>query len=31
MVILQKINKNQMVKLLDAMKREGADNQYWVF
>ena len=29
MVILQKINKNQMVKLLDAINREGVDNQFW--
>ena len=26
---LQKINKNQMVKLLDAINREGVDNQFW--
>lgn len=29
MVILQKINKNQMVKLLDAINREEVDNQFW--
>lgn len=29
MVKLQKINKNQMVKLLDAINREGVDNQFW--
>ena len=29
MVISQKINKNQMVKLLDAINREGVDNQFW--
>lgn len=26
---LQKLNKNQMVKLLDAINREGVDNQFW--
>ena len=26
---LQKINKNQTVKLLDAINREGVDNQFW--
>lgn len=26
---LQKINKNQMVKLLDAINREEVDNQFW--
>lgn len=29
MVISQKINKNQLVKLLDAINREGVDNQLW--
>lgn len=29
MVILQKIDKKQMVKLLDAINREGVDNQFW--
>lgn len=29
MVILQQIDKNQMVKLLDAINREGVDNQFW--
>lgn len=29
MVILQKLNKKQMVKLLDAINREGVDNQFW--
>lgn len=29
MVILQQINKKQMVKLLDAINREGIDNQFW--
>lgn len=29
MIISQKINKNQMVKLLDAINREGVDNQFW--
>ena len=29
MVILQQINKNQTVKLLDAINCEGADNQFW--
>lgn len=29
MVQLQKLNKNQMVKLLDAINREGVDNQFW--
>ena len=29
MVISQKLNKNQMVKLLDAINREGVDNQFW--
>lgn len=29
MVKLQKLNKNQMVKLLDAINREGVDNQFW--
>lgn len=29
MVLLQKLNKNQMVKLLDAINREGVDNQFW--
>ena len=29
MVISQKINKSQMVKLLDAINREGVDNQFW--
>ena len=26
---LQNLNKSQMVKLLDAINREGVDNQYW--
>lgn len=26
---LQKLNKKQMVKLLDAINREGVDNQFW--
>lgn len=29
MVQLQKLNKNQMVKLLEAINREGIDNQFW--
>ena len=29
MVISQKLNKNQVVKLLDAINREGVDNQFW--
>ena len=29
MVILQQIDKSQMVKLLDAINREGVDNQFW--
>ena len=29
MVQLQKLNKNQMIKLLDAINREGVDNQLW--
>ena len=29
MVISQKLNKNQMVKLLDAINREGVENQFW--
>lgn len=29
MVTLQELNKNQMVKLLDAINREGVDNQFW--
>ena len=29
MIISQKINKNQLVKLLDAINREGVDNQFW--
>lgn len=29
MVILQQIDKKQMVKLLDAINREGVDNQFW--
>lgn len=29
MVISQKLNKNQMVKLLDAINREGVYNQFW--
>ena len=29
MVILQQINKSQLVKLLDAINCEGVDNQYW--
>lgn len=29
MVILQKINKSQLAKLLDAINREGVDNQFW--
>lgn len=29
MVILQQIDKNQMVKLLDAINREEVDNQLW--
>ena len=29
MVILQQIDKNQTVKLLDAINREGIDNQFW--
>ena len=27
---LQKIDKNQMVKLLDAINREDVDNQFWL-
>lgn len=26
---LQKLNKNQMIKLLDAINREDVDNQFW--
>ena len=26
---LQKLNKSQMIKLLDAINREGVDNQFW--
>ena len=26
---LQELNKNQMIKLLDAINREGVDNQFW--
>lgn len=26
---LQKLNKNQMIKLLDAINREEIDNQFW--
>lgn len=29
MAKLQKLNKVQMVKLLDAINREEVDNQYW--
>ena len=29
MVILQELNKSQLVKLLDAINCEGIDNQYW--
>ena len=29
MVQLQKLNKNQMVKLLNAIDREGVNNQFW--
>lgn len=29
MVQLRKLNKNQMVKLLDAINREGVDDQFW--
>ena len=29
MVVLQQINKSQLVKLLDAINREEIDNQYW--
>lgn len=29
MVQLQTLNKNQMVKLLDAINREGIYNQFW--
>lgn len=29
MVILQELNKKQMVKLLDAINCEGVDNQFW--
>lgn len=29
MVILQELNKNQMIKLLDAINREGVENQFW--
>ncbi len=29
MVILQQINKSQLVKLLDAINSEGIDNQFW--
>ena len=29
MVQLQELNKKQMVKLLDAINREGVDNQFW--
>lgn len=29
MVELQSISKSQMVKLLDAINREGVDNQFW--
>lgn len=30
MVQLQKLNKIQLVKLLDAINREEVDNQFWV-
>ena len=26
---LQNLSKSQMIKLLDAINREGVDNQYW--
>lgn len=26
---LQNLNKSQMIKLLDAINREGVDNQFW--
>lgn len=29
MVVLQQINKSQLVKLLDAINSEGVDNQFW--
>ena len=29
MVQLQKLNKNQMITLLEAINREGVDNQFW--
>lgn len=29
MVKLQQVNKKQMIKLLDAINREGIDNQFW--
>ena len=29
MVILQKLNKKQLVKLLDVINCEGIDNQFW--
>ena len=29
MVISQKLNKKQTIKLLDAINREGVDNQFW--
>lgn len=29
MIISQKLNKNQVVKLLDAINREGVKNQFW--
>ena len=29
MVQLQKLNKNQMIGLLEAINREGIDNQFW--
>ncbi len=29
MVISQKLDKNQMIKLLDAINREGVENQFW--
>lgn len=29
MVISQKLDKKQMIKLLDAINREGVENQFW--
>lgn len=29
MAILQKLNRNQMIELLEAINREGVDNQFW--